>query len=77
MAVSSKDNGIHPALFSAEFQRNPFPTYRHHMAGPPLQPLVGRPGSSSARIIMRPKGLCGKETCNANQTVDRRPARRG
>jgi len=44
MAVSSNDKRVHPALFSAEFQRNPYPTYQHHMAGPPLQPLEGRPG---------------------------------
>jgi cytochrome P450 len=31
-------------LFSPEFQRNPYPTYRHHLSGPTLQPLELRPG---------------------------------
>jgi cytochrome P450 len=31
-------------LFSPEFLRDPYPTYRHHLAGPALQPLPGRPG---------------------------------
>jgi cytochrome P450 len=44
MAVASNDIGTPAPLFSAEFQRNPYPTYRHYMAGPPLQPLDGRPG---------------------------------
>lgn len=44
MAVSSNDTGVPPALFSPEFQRDPYPTYRHHMAGPALQPLAQRPG---------------------------------
>ncbi len=33
-----------PALFSAEFQQDPYPTYRHLRAGPRLQPLPERPG---------------------------------
>lgn len=28
-----------PPLFSPDFLRNPYPTYRHHLAGPTLQPL--------------------------------------
>jgi cytochrome P450 len=34
-----------PPLFSAAFQHDPYPTYRHYLAGPPLVPLEGRPGS--------------------------------
>jgi len=34
----------HPPLFSPEFQRDPYPTYRHHLAGPALQPMQLRPG---------------------------------
>ena len=45
MAISSNGSGSHPALFSPEFQRDPYPTYRHHLSGPALQPLEGRPGS--------------------------------
>lgn len=33
-----------PPLFSAEFQRNPYPTYRRCLEGPALQPMAGRPG---------------------------------
>jgi len=33
-----------PRLFSAEFQQDPYPTYRHLRAGPRLQPLPERPG---------------------------------
>jgi cytochrome P450 len=44
MAVWSKDSGACAPLFSPEFQRDPYPTYRHHLAGPSLQPLEGRPG---------------------------------
>jgi cytochrome P450 len=33
-----------PPLFSPEFQRDPYPTYRHCLAGPPLVPMEGRPG---------------------------------
>jgi cytochrome P450 len=43
MAVSSDDVGTPAPLFSAEFQRDPYPTYRHCLAGPSLQPLEGRP----------------------------------
>ncbi len=35
---------IPPPLFSAEFQQDPYPTYRHLRAGPRLQPLPERPG---------------------------------
>jgi cytochrome P450 len=45
MAMSSNGSEIHPALFSPEFQRNPYPTYGRCLAGPCLQPLEGRPGS--------------------------------
>src|ERR1700732_3004595 len=45
MAISSNGSGSYPALFSPEFQRDPYPTYRHHLSGPALQPLEGRPGS--------------------------------
>jgi cytochrome P450 len=44
MVVSSNDSGTFPALFSPEFQRDPYPTYRHCLAGPSLQPMEGRPG---------------------------------
>jgi cytochrome P450 len=33
-----------PPLFSPEFQRDPYPTYRRCLAGPPLQPMEGRTG---------------------------------
>jgi cytochrome P450 len=36
--------GTFPPLFSPEFQRDPYPTYRHYLQGAPLQPLEGRPG---------------------------------
>jgi cytochrome P450 len=45
MAVSSSDSGTCAALFSPEFQRDPYPTYRQCLAGPSLQPLEGRPGA--------------------------------
>jgi cytochrome P450 len=45
MAVSSNGTGVPPPLFSAEFQQNPYPTYRHLRAGPRLQPLAERPGA--------------------------------
>ena len=45
MENSSNDLCTHPPLFSAEFQRDPYPTYRHYLAGPSLQPLAGRPGT--------------------------------
>jgi cytochrome P450 len=44
MVISSNDSGAVPPLFSPEFQRDPYPTYHHCLAGPPLQPLEGRPG---------------------------------
>ncbi len=45
MTVSSHDRTAPPPLFSAEFQRDPYPTYRHCLAGPSLQPLEGRSGT--------------------------------
>jgi len=42
---SSNDSSAHPPLFSAEFQRDPYRTYHHCLAGPSLQPLEGRPGT--------------------------------
>jgi cytochrome P450 len=41
---TDKMGTVVPALFSAEFLRDPYPTYREHLAGPALQPLPGRPG---------------------------------
>jgi cytochrome P450 len=32
-------------LFSPDFQRDPYPTYRQHLAGPTLQPMEGRPAT--------------------------------
>ncbi len=45
MENSPNELCTHPPLFSAKFQRDPYPTYRHYLAGPPLQPLAGRPGT--------------------------------
>lgn len=44
MATSSNDLGTCPPLFSPQFQHDPYPTYRRHMAGPRLQPMEARPG---------------------------------
>ena len=44
MATASMDTKDPPPLFSPEFQRDPYPTYRRCLAGPPLQPMEGRPG---------------------------------
>jgi cytochrome P450 len=44
MQATANDLATPPALFSPEFQRDPYPTYRHHLAGAALQPFVGRPG---------------------------------
>jgi cytochrome P450 len=44
MHATANDLATPPALFSPEFQRDPYPTYRHHLAGAALQPFVGRPG---------------------------------
>ncbi|HMK84333.1 MAG TPA: cytochrome P450 [Steroidobacteraceae bacterium] len=41
---SSSSAATVPPLFSPEFQRDPYPTYRHHLSGPTLQPLALRPG---------------------------------
>jgi cytochrome P450 len=43
MAGEDGQGGVAP-LFSPEFQRDPYPTYRRHLAGPTLQPLEARPG---------------------------------
>lgn len=45
MALASNGSEIHPPLFSPEFQRDPYPTYSHFLAGPSVRPLEGRPGS--------------------------------
>jgi cytochrome P450 len=44
MQATANDPATPAALFSSEFQRDPYPTYRHHLAGAALQPFVGRPG---------------------------------
>jgi len=44
MVVSSSDSGTYAPLFSPEFQRDPYPTYRHYLAGSSLQPLEVRAG---------------------------------
>jgi cytochrome P450 len=44
MAASSNDLETCPALFSPQFQFDPYPTYRRHLAGPRLQPMEARPG---------------------------------
>jgi cytochrome P450 len=44
MATTSIETTTPPPLFSSEFQRDPYPTYRRCLAGPPLQPMEGRPG---------------------------------
>ncbi len=43
MTITSNGTTTLPPLFSAEFQRDPYPTYRHCLAGPRLQPMEGRP----------------------------------
>jgi cytochrome P450 len=43
-ATTKNDAGIVPPLFSPEFQRDPYPTYRYCLQGAPLVPLEGRPG---------------------------------
>ena len=42
MAAASDVSDTVPALFSPEFQRDPYPTYRHYLAGPSLRPMEGR-----------------------------------
>jgi cytochrome P450 len=44
MATNFMDTKTPPPLFSPEFQRDPYPTYRRCLAGPPLLPMQGRPG---------------------------------
>jgi cytochrome P450 len=44
MTVATNGTGVPPPLFSPEFQRDPYPTYRHYLNGPSMQPLEGRPG---------------------------------
>jgi cytochrome P450 len=44
MATTSTDTQTPPPLFSPEFQRDPYPTYRRCLTGPPLLPMQGRPG---------------------------------
>jgi cytochrome P450 len=44
MQATANDPATPAALFSPEFQRDPYPTYRQHLAGAALQPFVGRPG---------------------------------
>jgi cytochrome P450 len=44
IAATTNDTSTFPPLFSPEFQRDPYPTYRHYLQGTPLQPLPGRPG---------------------------------
>lgn len=45
VATSADETRTFPPLFSPEFQRDPYPTYRHYLQGAPLQPLAGRPGA--------------------------------
>jgi cytochrome P450 len=45
MLAASNDTGALPPLFSPEFQRDPYATYRHYLNGPSLRPLEGRPGA--------------------------------
>ncbi len=42
--TASPETGAPAPLFSPEFQRDPYPTYRHYLEGPSLRPLEGRPG---------------------------------
>jgi hypothetical protein len=42
MTDSSNAMPAIPPLFSPEFQRDPYPTYRHYLSGRCLQPLEGR-----------------------------------
>jgi len=44
MATNFMDTKTPPPLFSPEFQRDPYPTYRRCLTGPPLLPMQGRPG---------------------------------
>src|SRR5450631_3526068 len=41
MAASHVSTTV-PALFSPDFQRDPYPTYRHYLTGPALRPMEGR-----------------------------------
>ena len=43
MEIGSQTENV-ARLFSPEFQRDPYPTYRRHLSGPTLQPLDLRPG---------------------------------
>lgn len=45
MLLASNRDEAPPALFSPEFQQNPYPTYRHYQSGAALQPLPGRPNA--------------------------------
>src|SRR5258706_1665957 len=44
MAVWSKDSGTCAPSSQPWFRADPYPPYRHPLAGPSLQPLEGRPG---------------------------------
>jgi cytochrome P450 len=45
MDTSTNDDDVVPPLFSPESLRDPYPTYRHHLKGPRVQPLAARPGT--------------------------------
>jgi cytochrome P450 len=44
MATAPIETKTPPPLFSPEFQRDPYPTYRRCLTGPPLLPMQGRAG---------------------------------
>jgi cytochrome P450 len=44
MEAATQGSGDVPPLFSPAFQRDPYPTYRRHLAGATVQPMQARPG---------------------------------
>jgi cytochrome P450 len=51
-----------PPILSPDFQRDPYPTYQRHLAGPTLQPFAERPGTwmvfgyeACTRIVRDPR----------------------
>lgn len=59
---NTSNTGSVAPLFSPEFQRDPYPTYRHHMSGPTLQRMELRPGvwmvfgyEACARMLRDPR----------------------
>jgi cytochrome P450 len=76
MTTSSNETVVLPPLFSPEFQRDPYPTYRHYLKGPSLQPLPGRPGVwmlfgyEACATVMRDQRLSAARPASALVAVD-------